>query len=257
MNREELKDLAAAYALGGLDGEDRARFEALLGAGDPDATVALGEFEATLVELAAEHVEAPPASVKAALLARIDAEGRRPSAAPADLATRRRSVWPAVWAAALAAGLAAIVVGLSISASYEKRLDALAREAAALSETLAREQQIIALLRDPSTAIVTLAGLEPAPAARARMLWNAPAGGLLVTAGLPPAPEGKTYQLWAIAGKEAPVSAGVFSVDARGTGSLRVPALAGVGRVDVFAVTLEPTGGRPAPSGKMYLAGKS
>lgn len=170
---------------------------------------------------------------------------------------RRRFFWPVVWAAALAAGLAAIVVGLSVSASYEKRLDVLAREAAALSKTLAREQQVMTLLRDPSTAIVTLAGFEPAPTARARMLWNASAGGLLVAAGLPPAPEGKTYQLWAIVGKESPISLGVLGVDARGTGSLRVSALAGVRKVDVFAVTLEPAGGRPAPSGSMYLAGKS
>ena len=190
-------------------------------------------------------------------MARIAAEGRPPSSAPVVPARRRRSLWPAVWAGALAAGLGAIVVGLSVSASYEKRLDALAREAAALTGTLAREQQVIALLRDPSTAIVTLAGLEPAPAARARVLWNAPAGGLLVAAGLPAAPEGKTYQLWAIVGKEPPVSAGVFGVDAKGTGSLRVSALPGVGKVDVFAVTLEPAGGLPAPSGKMYLAGKS
>ena len=170
---------------------------------------------------------------------------------------RRHLFWPAVWAAALAAGLGAIVVALSLSASYERRLDALAREAAALSETLAHEQQVITLLRDPSTAIVTLTGLEPAPAARARMLWNTPAGGLLVVAGLPPAPEGKAYQLWAIVGKEPPVSVGVFGVDARGTGSLRVLALVGVGKVDVFAVTLETAGGRPAPSGAMYLAGGS
>jgi len=104
---------------------------------------------------------------------------------------------------------------------------------------------------------VTLAGLEPAPGSRARMIWNERGGGLLVAAGLPPAPAGKTYQLWAIVGKQAPVSAGVFSVDAKGSGSLRVPTLAGVGKVDVFAVTLEPAGGLPAPSGPMYLAGKS
>jgi hypothetical protein len=36
-----------------------------------------------------------------------------------------------------------------------------------------------------------------------------------------------------------------------------VPQLAGVEKVDVFAVTLEPAGGLPAPSGEMYLAGKS
>jgi anti-sigma-K factor RskA len=49
----------------------------------------------------------------------------------------------------------------------------------------------------------------------------------------------------------------VFNVDARGTASLTVPPLPGVDKVDVFAVTLEPAGGLPAPSGKMYLAGKS
>ena len=255
MTGEEMRDLAAAYALGALDGEDRARFEALLRAGDSDASSALGEFEATVAGLAGEHVETPPPSVKAALMARIAAEERRPSAA--GPARRRRPIWPALWAAALAAGLGAIVVGLSMSASYEKRLDALAREAAGLRETVVREQQVIALLRDPSTAIVTLAGLEAAPAARARMLWNGPAGGLLVAAGLPPAPAGKTYQLWAIVGKEPPISAGIFSVDVGGTGSLRVSALPGVQKVDVFAVTLEPAGGVRAPSGTMYLAGKS
>jgi len=113
------------------------------------------------------------------------------------------------------------------------------------------------MLRDPGTEIVPLAGLEPAPSARARMIWNERVGGLLVAAGLPPAPAGRTYQLWAIVGKNPPVSAGIFTVDARGTGSLRVSPLGGIRRVDVFAVTLEPAGGLPAPSGPMYLAGKS
>jgi anti-sigma-K factor RskA len=68
---------------------------------------------------------------------------------------------------------------------------------------------------------------------------------------------GKSYELWAIAGTNAPVSAGVFSVDASGTGSLAVRPLPGVSTVNAFAVTLEPAGGLPAPSGEMYLLGKS
>lgn len=254
MNREEIRELAAVYALGGLDGEDRARFEALLQSGDAEATAALRDFERTLADLAAESTEAPPPSVKAHLMERIVAEGRRepPRAVVTPFRWRR-----AFWAAALAAGIAAIAVGLSISASYEKRLDALAREAAVLKAEIERARQLDAMLRDRDTEIVALSGREPAPAARARMIWNAPVGGLLVAAGLPPAPAGKAYQLWAIVGKNPPVSAGVFTVDAKGTGSLRVPPLIGVGKVDVFAVTLEPAGGLPAPSGQMYLAGKS
>jgi len=258
MNREEIREMAAVYALGGLDGDALTRFEALLRAGDADATAALSEFESALLALAAESAETPPPSVKIALMERIAAEGR--PAAPRAAATprrARRALWPAVWTAALAAGVAAIAVGLSVSASHDKRLAALAREAATLRGEIDRQQQLIALVRDPSTEVVALSGLAPAPTARARMLWNAPAGGLLVAAGLPPAPAGKTYQLWAIAGKNPPVSAGVFVVDDKGTGSLRVPPLSGVGKVDVFAVTLEPAGGLSAPSGAMYLAGKS
>jgi anti-sigma-K factor RskA len=36
-----------------------------------------------------------------------------------------------------------------------------------------------------------------------------------------------------------------------------VPPLPGVSRVDVFAVTLESAAGVPAPTGPMFLAGKS
>src|SRR5262249_59771781 len=147
----------------------------------------------------------------------------------------------------------AVVVGLAMSSAYDNRLAALGREAAELRGELERQRQIIALVRDAATEIVSLDGLAPAPSARARVLWNAPAGGLLIATGLPAAPPGKIYQLWAIVGKNAPVSAGVFGVDPSGAATLRVPTLPGVGTVDVFAVTLEPAGGLPAPSGQMYL----
>ncbi len=143
------------------------------------------------------------------------------AAAPA-----RRSWWPAVWAAAMAAGIAAIAVGFSLSAMYEKRLAALAEETRALRAESERQQAILALVRDPGTQVVSLAGLEAAPSAKARMIWNAPKGGLLVTAGLPPAPPGKAYQLWAIAGTNAPVSAGVFEVGAGGAATRRGTAAA-------------------------------
>jgi anti-sigma-K factor RskA len=65
MNREEIGELAAAYALGGLEAADRARFEALLQTGDPEAVAALRDFEGTLVDLAAAARETPPPAVGA------------------------------------------------------------------------------------------------------------------------------------------------------------------------------------------------
>jgi anti-sigma-K factor RskA len=253
MNREEIGELAAAYALGGLEAADRARFEALLQTGDPEAVAALRDFEGTLADLAAAGQETPPPAVKAALMERIAAAP--PAARP--LPRRRRAIWPAVLSGAMAAGLAAIVVGWSVSSTYEKRLDALARDADQLKAELRSQQTIIAILRDPATQVVALAGQAPAPTASARMMWHEKAGGVFVATGLPAAPAGKAYQLWAIAGSNAPVSAGVFSVDASGAGSLSVRPLPGVTTVTAFAVTLEPAGGLPAPSGEMYLLGKS
>lgn len=254
MNREEIGELAAAYALGGLEAEDRARFETLLRAGDPEAVAALREFEGTLADLAAATPEPPPPGVKVALMERI--KSAPPVASVRPVPRQRRAIWPIVLSGAMAAGLAAIVVGWSVSSTYEKRLDALARDAEQLKAELRSQQTVITILHDPATQMVALAGQAPAPTARARMMWHAKAGGVFVAAGLPEAPAGKAYQLWAIAGNNAPASAGVFSVDASGTGSLSVRPLPGVATVNAFAVTLEPAGGLPAPSGEMYLLGK-
>ena len=176
--------------------------------------------------------------------------------APRPPARRESALWPAVLSGALAAGLAAVAVGWSVSATYEKRLDVLVHDADRLRAELRSQQAVIAILRDPATQVVALAGLAPAPTARARVMWHDKAGGVFVAAGLPAAPAGKAYQLWAIAGGNAPVSAGVFTVDASGVGSLAVRPLPGVTTVSGFAVTLEPAGGLPAPSGETYLLGK-
>ena len=165
-------------------------------------------------------------------------------------------MWTLVLSGAIAAGIAAIAVGLVVSTTYDRRLTQLAHEAAALKQEAERQQSLVALIRDPATQVVALSGLQSARGAKARIFWHATAGGLLVAQGLPPAPVGKAYELWAIAGKGVPQPAGVFSVDAKGVGNLRVAPIQAAGAVDTFAVTLEPAGGVSAPTGAMYLAGK-
>jgi anti-sigma-K factor RskA len=70
---------------------------------------------------------------------------------------------------------------------------------------------------------------------------------------LPALPAGKTYQLWVITDK--PVSAGVFSLDRGRKGRLMLQNIPEVGKIQKFAVSLEPEGGRPQPTGSIYLAG--
>ncbi|MBI4594302.1 MAG: anti-sigma factor, partial [Candidatus Rokubacteria bacterium] len=159
--------------------------------------------------------------------------------------------WSAATAAAMVVG--GLLAGGWVAARYEARLGQAVRELSALRERVVAEQAIVVLLRDPATQVVALRGLGPSPAARGRVIWHETAGGRLVVANLSPAPAGKIYEVWTIRGG-APGPAGVFQVDARGEAVHRI-APAG-GPVDVFAVTLEPAGGGPAPTGPRVLASR-
>jgi len=272
---EPFDELVAGHVLGALEGDDARRFAAHRAGGCAECERAIGEYHEALARAAAAFREAPPARVRHALLQRV---GEAP--------TRRSRAGQALgWVAsvALAASIAAVVSASWVRARYEVRLDQLASEAAGLRAALAQQVQTVsdlrrqldetektltlvkaqaaaqertlALLGDPETRLVSLAGLAPRPQAQGRIIWNARAGGLLVAADLPPPPAGKIYELWAIAGGK-PLPAGLFTVDAEGKGSLAVAPLPGVATVDVFAVTLEPAEGVQSPTGAMYLASK-
>ncbi len=169
---------------------------------------------------------------------------------------RSRARWRLAWVWALAA--AALVVGYlewTLSA-LDRELGQRTAEVAGLRSEVAQERDLLRLLASPETRVVAMGGVAPSPAARGRIWWHREAGGFFFAEGLPAVPAGKTYQLWAIAGG-APASAGVFHVDPTGSGRLRVKPLPGREKVQVFAVTLEPAGGLPKPSGPMYLAGRA
>jgi hypothetical protein len=163
--------------------------------------------------------------------------------------------WLAWGGAFAAAALVVVYLGWTLNA-LENELTEQAREVTSLQQEIARQQELLKTLVSPDTQVVALDGLKPSPAARGRIWWHRAAGGFFVASGLPAAPAGKTYQLWAIA-RGTPLSAGVFDVDPKGSAALRVTPLAGVEKVEVFAVTLEPAGGLRKPSGPLYLAGKA
>jgi anti-sigma-K factor RskA len=109
------------------------------------------------------------------------------------------------------------------------------------------------LLTTNST-IVSLAGLTDAPNAKAKLIFDQKSGkAVLVFEGLPQAPSGKAYQLWVIAGSNAPVSGGLFKTDTNGRGELTSEVPQNGREKGVFAVTLEPENGVPAPTGSMFL----
>jgi anti-sigma-K factor RskA len=253
VSHEPFESFAPVYAVGALDGDDLEQFEAHLpGCNACQATVREAQETLTRATLSMPP-QPPPAAARAALMRRV-AERRE-----------RRSYGWLRWAAATAvvAAAAAMFASARVAVRYEARLGQMARETAAVKERLARneaalQEQValyrgaVELLRDPATRVVDLLGQGTESAASGRLLWNETAGGHLMVAGLRPAPAGKVYEAWTIAGA-APKPAGLFTVDQGGRALHRVPAETGV---KVFAVTLEPEGGVPAPTGPIVLASK-
>ena len=171
------------------------------------------------------------------------------------------------WLAAAASLV--LSVGLTIYAGQlRSRINTLegelreARERADASERLMADAQraatgaqaSVAVLTAPDVARVDLAGQPIAPNASARAFWSRSRGMVFTASNLPPLPAGRTYQLWVVTAK-APISAGLLTPDAAGNVSDTFNTQPDLQPVAI-AVTIEPAGGLPAPTGDMYLVGK-
>ncbi len=273
LDHKHFEEMAWAYVLGALDGEDLAEFQAHLEEGCDLCHVLYPQFKETadLLLLAGDAVTPPPDLRNRVLKAAgVDTAAPAPAPPPAPRLTEvppRRSGGATLFFALAAAAALAFAVWQTISLNG-RLTEAVDREKTAREEIAAlrddlgtlqtrsdEQARLIRLLEDPESGLVTLASLKPAPNASGKVLWDRKGDrGYLWVSNLPQDPDGKDYQLWAIAGG-TPVSAGVFSVSAEGSALIpldRFPADAPVG---AFAVTLEPAGGVPAPSGEMMLIG--
>lgn len=263
------EDLLPAHALGALDGDDLRELTAHLEAGCARCSTLLAGWRAETDALAlAVDPIAPSAHTRARLLEKIAApSGARvePFRAPAAMPARKAH-WG--WLAAAAAAAFAIWAGVARQAMREELVvvgrerdaSVLAAEQAN-AELAAARQELTRLAREsgvlasPGVQTTVLAGLGSLPAAAGQALVNPETRTAVFHAfRLPPAPAGKSYQLWFIAGGK-PVPAGVFEPGPDGHGSLLVENVAPAGEIQAWAVTVEPAGGVPQPTGEMVLKG--
>ncbi len=118
------------------------------------------------------------------------------------------------------------------------------------------QDDLAVLLRTPDVKAVSLAGTDMAKQAAGVLLYDARTQkAWLYSVNLPECPNGTTYQLWAI--HEKPVSVGMFHMDSGETAHLLVKSLPNFMSAKKFAVSLEPPGGRPQPTGPFYLVSQS
>jgi Anti-sigma-K factor rskA len=199
---------------------------------------------------------APPYPASAAYGARPARSARAvrrwaPLAAAAVLALV--AVWGLVRQASMGAEIERLRGESRQLAARAAALERLAAQAQAESQRLARTLSIIAA---PGVESVRLAGMGTSHSAAGRTYVNvADRKAVFYAFGLPALGPDKTYQLWYLDEQDHPTSAGVFEVDARGKAALVVDQSLPVERIQAWAVTIEPRGGRPQPTGPMALAG--
>ena len=247
---DELRANAAGYVLGSLDAEERRTFESHL--------AECAECRAEVVSLrpivgvlaAAVPQVTPRAELRDRVVSQAfgSAETRLPSTSKGWEARPERKRIHAVpsWVA-----LAAAVVIAIGAAIYAVRVQ---RQMGALQARFDQTQATAAVLAAPDLARIDLQGQSVAPDARARALWSRSRGLVFTAANLPPAPAGKAYQVWVVTA-QMPISAGLLTTDGTGAGTQYYYTPSDIAAPVAVAVTLEPSGGVPSPTGEKYLVG--
>jgi len=259
--RDEDFDL---LALGALEGDERRAIEAhVASCADCARKLAEARGRVAMLSLAAPEA-APSAAVKQRLMAQIRAGSasaepahqphiaRVPASAGAPAAPETFARW---WNAILIPAAAALAA-LTIFLWRENR--ALDRQLAALHASMAQQQhelheanEVAEMMTSQSTITVPLARQPGAPMGAAHVMYNEKMGMMMYDGEITPAPAAKTYQLWLVPVKGNPISCGVFKGEPDHW-MMKVPE--GM-PAKWFAVTLEPAGGMPHPTGPTVLMG--
>jgi anti-sigma-K factor RskA len=227
---DEQRDLAILYALDALPADERTAFEVAL-ASDPDLRSEVEAHRGTTDRFDEVVDVAPPADLRASLLDEIAQTEQISTPAPViDLTAARERRRSRVLLSAAAAVMAALIgVGVFLQTSGEPDVFASVAEQEDAQE----------------------AALAGTPAGSVDVAWSPTDGTFALRAdGLPDPGDGRAYALWFI-GSGEPEPVGLFIPEdgiATVNGELS-------GEPAVWAITIEPDTGSPAPTGEiLYVA---
>ena len=265
---DRLVDSAASYALGALTASERVDFEAHLRE-CAECQRLVRELQPAVAALpyGAPDIAPPPGLRDRVLAIAKPTSETRGTVVPFK---PRTFSWVAVSGWLSAAALLIVAVGATgYALSLRRDLTALGLQLNDTMERLARsEEQLattvralggaqtrVAMLMAPDLLRVDLKGQQPAPNASGRGFWSRNQGLVFAASALPPLPADRVYQLWVLPTAGAPISAGLLSLEPNGSASTAVSTPPDLPTPAGLAVSIEPTGGVPAPTGQIYLAG--
>lgn len=260
----DIADKLEAYALGQLTAQESREVDEHL---RDCSTCALEARElAAVLTGIGESVPpvAPSAALRQRVLAAVAAEPQEPARFERQVGVvqqPRRRIWTFVPLAAAAVLVVVFgAIALRMDQTRRELVDEVSRTLA-LNDELRRRVQLYSGQTDLALSILTagdmreipLTGNEAAAIAAARAYWSPTRGILVVADRMPVPPPGRIYQVWVIEKGGQPASAGLLGEQSTGRGMLIVPPpKPGLSSSVTVAVTDEPPGGLPAPSGKIF-----
>jgi anti-sigma-K factor RskA len=259
---EQFAEDLALHALGALDDAERQKLEKHLEeCASCRRELELLRGDLSLLALTTAGPQ-PPARARQRLISAIAAEPRLPAAAPASERRQRSwwnaSVWPALgWAVAAALVFASIGL-LWQNSTLHQNLVSLRAQFADQGSKLEQANQTVATLLDPEAMKIELVAVGNKPQPRGKAIYQRRNRNLIFFASnLPPLPAEKIYELWLFpANGRAPIAAGLFKPDARGSATVVNPPLPADVEAKNFAVTLEPeSGSHESPRGTPVIVG--
>jgi anti-sigma-K factor RskA len=256
---EQFADDLALYALGSLEGTEREALEKHLEeCASCRREVELLRGDISLIALTTAGPK-PPARSRQRLMSAIAAEARLPSPVTTPASSRRqRSWWPTLgWVAA--AALALVCIGLMRqNSTLQRDVASLRTRFSDQSAKLDEANGVVATLLDPEATKIELVATGNKPQPRGKAIYQRRNNNLIFFASnLPPLPAEKIYELWLFpANGGAPIAAGLFKPDARGSATVVNPPLPQGVAAKNFAVTLEPeSGSHEFPRGIPVIVG--
>jgi len=245
MVHEDYKEMIPARALSALDAaEAQALNEHLENCAE--CRKELDEWQATAAALALGANPAEPSpKVRERILDEVRKDLSEPNVVP--FRSTPRNLWSSfgsLGAMAAAVLFTALIVGIVV----------LWRQNNAMRTKMEQSQAFVQLVTSPGARVAELKSSAVGSGATATVAYDNTGHAMLVASNLPSLPQGKAYQLWFIVGNKPPMPGKTFAPDSTGQGVTEEQMPREALNSPVFAVTVEPAGGVPAPTGPIYLS---
>ena len=265
MSHEEYKQMIPAHAVSALDpAEDRMLASHLVRCSECRQELYEWQATAAVLVLGVDGAEPSP-QVRERILSQVRTDNDNVSNTRViPFPPPRRNVWSSFGSLGAIAAIV-VVAALLVNAfvlwrenrAFRYEIAALQSEVRNSQLELEQKSKLLEMVEKPGTHFAELKGMQTAPGATAKLMYDSSGHAMIMAKGLPAAPTDKEYQLWFIVPGKKPMPGKTFATDSHGSGMMEDQVPAEAMNSAVFAITLERKGGANSPEGSMYLSSGS